>query len=107
MLADLRDVPWVDVCKLFTDSRLAVPGCFDYKLKSVGRALHARGAIEHTWPEGEIGNGLQAMRHAHALYTDGGMRTRKRTHDGLTTVQRYNVADTAVLYDIVELLEDM
>ena len=102
VLESLRGLPWLDMCKLFVDSRLAVHGSFDYKLKHVARALYARGGIAHTWPDGEIENGLHAMQHARELYSMG--RTRKRTRDGLSAIRRYNETDTAVLFDIVQLV---
>jgi hypothetical protein len=98
----LGRVEWLDVCRVFTDSRLAVRGCFDYKLKSVAKALHAAGKLERTWEESDVMNGLDAMHAAKRHYASS--QTRKRLRDGLSTVQHYNEMDTRVLHDIVVLL---
>lgn len=98
----LLGIQWLDMCAVFVTNRLAIRGCFDYKLKHVAKALHALGKLSRTWEDGGVSNGLEAMHKAKEHYDSS--LTRKRSRDGLSLVQRYNETDTRVLYDITLLV---
>jgi hypothetical protein len=57
----LRSLPWVDLEKVFRKSGSAIPGQWDYSLKTVAKAL---GAVDRSfdpqWP-GDLDTGLRAM----------------------------------------------
>ena len=61
------------MCRVFTDSRLAIRGCFDYKLKGVAKALHAAGKLERTCAESDVMNGIDGP-HAIRTRQKGGAR---------------------------------
>lgn len=60
-LERLRDLPWVDVRKVFADAPIGVPGAWAYGLKEVVKAM-GEYAPEYRspWPE-ELSSGLGAM----------------------------------------------
>lgn len=57
----LRNLPWVDLQKVFLEGAAAVPGAWDFGLKSVARALGEYDPVYAVqWP-GELDEGLQVM----------------------------------------------
>ena len=61
----LTDFLFVDLCEIFQQSRFALPGMFNYKLKDMCAAL------EITWPSGGPADGLDAMALAIQAYLGG------------------------------------
>jgi len=88
---------WVDLCTVFQKEPIAIPGCFDFQLKHVVRALVAIGKLPstHLWAQGGVQDGLAAMHRAEAVYEAGSACS------GLEEVRKYNKADVLVLVDIV------
>lgn len=98
----LHRLNWIDMCQIFICERVALTGCFDYKLKHIAKALHAHGKITHVWEEeSEVSNGLQAMRFAQQYYETP---TAPASIAMMKTIQKYNEMDTRVLYEIVQFV---
>jgi hypothetical protein len=65
----LRNLPWTDLSKLFTDGPAAVPGCYTTGLKHVAKALGKLDSrYDPGWPE-ELAEGLGAMVMGWKAYT--------------------------------------
>lgn len=93
------DFKFVDMCKWFTDSNIAVKGALDYKLKSVAKSMKNHNFIDISWPE-EISNGLNAMNMAYNYYTsDIGH------HSLILTIEDYNEVDCKSMYEIHNYLK--
>lgn len=61
---------WIDMYDLFTKHPITIKGCFDFKLKSVTKALYKHNLIDTTWPDTGIADGFTAMMEASKLYKD-------------------------------------
>ena len=80
---------------------ITVRGAFDFKLKSLARAMHNAGLIETTWGDGPV-DGLGAMVGAwwcdgEAARTGGSMRD----FELMQEIERYNEVDCRVMAEIV------
>ena len=98
----LDDLRWVDALPIFKNEPVIVPGAFDFKLKSVANALHARGEITTRWEDG-VCNGYEATVLAKQLYDT--RRTRQEHEARFDEIRRYNEIDTRVLLEIVLFLQ--
>ena len=92
---------WVDLCDVFVREPIAIPGCFDFKLKHVVKALAAIGALPSTanlWgqDDGAIQDGRAAMEIAEQAY-----KGLQPAHV-FEQLQTYNEADVLVLWDVLE-----
>ena len=57
----LRNLPWVDLQKIFLNGPCAIPGAWDYSLKPIAKALGQLDAsYDPHWP-GDLDEGLRAM----------------------------------------------
>lgn len=56
-----------DMCRWFMDDEICIKGAFDFKLKSVTRALHTAGLTPITWDD-NVSSGLDAMNQAYIYY---------------------------------------
>lgn len=92
---------WVDVLDMFHREEIVVRGAFDYKLKSIAKALHRLGRIQTSW-EDAVQNGYDAMQQARQVYV--GRRTRRQHVQALDAIRRYNQIDTQVLVEITQCL---
>ncbi len=96
----LRRLPWFDLQKVLLDAPAAVPGAWDYSLKTVARALGDLDPAYCTeWPE-DLDVGLQAMVMGWRSY---------QTEDPATTAEmgllrRYLEADCQALWQILRWL---
>ena len=102
---DWPDLPWFD---FLTQVMRAVPvtvrGAFDFKLKSLAKAMHAAGLIETTWGDGPV-DGLGAMVgawwcDAEAARTGASMRE----FELMREIERYNEVDCRAMAEIVAWL---
>ena len=74
----ISTLPWVDLCSVFTKTPIGIPGCFEFGLKKVAKAL-SNYAPEFgvEWPEG-LGDGLSAQVMSWAAYaTDNPKKTKE------------------------------
>ena len=93
---------WVDMAKIFTDTPIAIKGCYNYKLKNISSAMQRHGMIESTWPKG-IMNGVDCAAVAHILYETRDVDI----HDSkeMDQIIRYNEVDCKVLWEIMSYLQ--
>lgn len=91
---------WVDLCDVFVREPIAIPNCFDYKLKHVVKALAAIGALPSTanlWAQDSaIQDGRTAMEIAEQAYNG------QQPAHVFQQLQTYNEADVLVLWDVLE-----
>lgn len=94
---------WADLSQVFIHEPIAIPGCFDYQLKHVVRALVRLGAMPSTyvWDTNGVQDGLSAMRQAEEAYAAGAYSEESGWNAQLEEIRRYNEADVMVLVDVV------
>jgi uncharacterized protein len=96
----LRHLPWIDLCKVFSDGPTAIPGALTFKLKDVAKALGAMdAAYDPKWPE-ELAEGLQAMVMGWRAYASGDAKTSKE----LPLIEQYLEADCRALWQVLRWL---
>jgi hypothetical protein len=102
---DWPALPWFDfLSRVIRVVPITVRGAFDFKLKSLAKAMHAEGLIETTWGDGPV-DGLGAM--VGAWWCDGeAARTGSSMRDFelMREIERYNEVDCRVMAEIVAWL---
>jgi hypothetical protein len=99
------DIKYIDMYKVFTSDLICVKGAYNYKLKSIGKALYKLGKIKTAWPDTDITNGQIAMLEAIKYY-------KNKKNDCLTEIDnntfndiiKYNEVDCKIIWEIVEYL---
>lgn len=92
------NLKFVDMCKIFKESRISVRGCLNFKLKNIASAMHSHGLIKTKW-DTEITDGLSA---ALKLYD-----TDTNFSNHISTITKYNEVDVRVLGEIFEYLSSL
>lgn len=96
---------WADLCQVFLNEPIAIPGCFDYQLKHVIPALVRMGAMPstHVWASDGVQNGRAAQCQAEEVYAQGGLISEgSEVHqETMAGIRVYNEADVMVLVDVV------
>ncbi len=98
-------LPWFDfLTQVVRVAPVAVRGAFDFKLKSLAKAMHAAGLIETTWGDGPV-DGLGAMVgawwcDAEAARVGGSMRDLEL----MAEIERYNKVDCRTMAELVAWL---
>jgi hypothetical protein len=87
----------VDMCKIFREGQIILPGQFGYGLKEIGGLMHQYGMIQTGWGNADISNGLDAMVEAIQVYKV------KYNQDFFNEVIRYNYVDCKVMQEIASL----
>ena len=90
---------WSDLCEVFLKEPITVPGCFDFQLKHIIKALVRIQILpeKHLWAEDGLQDGLTAMNMAEQAY-------RECTYQAFDEIQKYNEADVLVLHDLIMCL---
>ena len=90
---------WKDLCDIFLKEPITIPGCFDFQLKHIIKALVHIGILpkKHMWAEDGLQDGLTAMHMAEQAY-------RECTYQVFDDIQKYNEADVLVLHDLIVYL---
>jgi acyl-CoA synthetase (AMP-forming)/AMP-acid ligase II len=97
------DIKYVDMYKVFTDERIGVKGAYNYKLKSIGRAMYNLKKIETEWPDTEITNGQIAMLEAVKYYQNKESDTlTEKDNQTFDDIIKYNEVDCKIIWEIVE-----
>jgi hypothetical protein len=95
-----EDLKLIDLCKLFRDNKVILPGQFSYGLKEISRLMKKYGFIETTWEEDSgIASGMDAMVEAIRTYryrTDPKVKSKF-----FEQVRQYNYVDCKVMQEIV------
>lgn len=85
---------WFDLQEYFQDNLITIKGCYNFKLKSICKALYHHKLIDTKWND-DITNGLDCSVDALEQYLDG--------HD-FTEVLKYNEYDCKGMWEIIRLL---
>jgi len=93
---------FVDLCQIFQNSEIGIPGAFNYGLKEISTSLHRLQLIPTNWEEPL--NGLQAMIAVLRCQQDldHGRCSSLNSSPIIQKLIRYNYTDCRVMYDIVE-----
>ena len=114
----LKNIIWVDLCKIFTDEPIVVNGAFKFKLKDIAKNMYKHGFIKTTWDEiGEsnssvISDGLSAMIEAinyykeNEHYDDKDLTDDKVNDNQIDSIRRYNEIDCKVMLEIAQYLRE-
>ena len=99
---DWPSLPWFDfLSRVVRAVPVTVRGAFDFKLKSLAKAMHAAGLIETTWVDGPV-DGLGAMVgawwcNAEVARVGGSMRDFELMH----AIESYNEVDCRTMAELV------
>jgi hypothetical protein len=97
------NVELFNLLNVFRDNHIAIKDCFNYKLKSVGKALHKHNLIKTIWDKDNICmNGKDAMIIALNCYNKNEIES-----DMMNKIIHYNSIDCNVLYEILDLLRNI
>ncbi len=88
-----------DMCKWFKDDEICVKGAFDFKLKSVTRALCQAGLTQVNWDDSVCG-GLDAMNQAY-IYYKSDLSDKKILKD----IEYYNEIDCKSMAEIHSIIQ--
>lgn len=94
------DLEMIDLCKLFKEAHVGLPGCYSYGLKGVAKSLHKLGLIQTTWSDGLDGNqAMVATWKAEEIALKEGKTIPEV--DFMESIIKYNYVDCKVLEEIV------
>jgi hypothetical protein len=97
-----EEILWVDMCSVFTNSKIVVKGSLTFKLKDIAKAMYNSGLIVTCWKDGAMSNGLTAMRDAIKYYF-----SESRDETIMNSILEYNLIDCKVIWDIVKCLRNL
>ena len=97
-----EEILWVDMCSVFTNSKIVVKGSLTFKLKDIAKAMYNSGLIVTCWKDGAMSNGLSAMRDAIKYYF-----SESRDETIMNSILEYNLIDCKVIWDIVKCLRNL
>ena len=95
---DYCEIRWVDMCSIFTSNPIVVKGALTFKLKDIAKALYKAGLIQSSWTDDKMSDGMMAMTTAIDYYFGD------RNRDIMDSIQRYNMIDCKVIWEIVACL---
>lgn len=91
-----------DLSRVFTKQPIVINGVYNYKLKTVVRALHAMGYIKTSWDDmNQCGDGLTAMFLASQYYD---MPESERDGKVMNDIIEYNKVDCSSVSELLEFL---
>lgn len=98
-------IEWCDVFALCRTEKFTIPGCLNFSLKSVTKALYKLGYIDHIWPESPIDGGLKASMALLRCYEQN-ERYKIPVEECIWAreLSNYLSVDTYAVYSIVKLL---
>lgn len=91
-----------DLRKLFENNYIAIKGSYNYKLKSISKALYNLKLINTTWDNSNCSNGLDAMVLAIEYYNNE--KKSENQNKIMDDIIYYNKIDCMVMFDILQLL---
>lgn len=99
----VKKLKFVDLCKLFIDNRLTLPGCFSFGLKDVGKYIIAQPNSNTTqsWNENENGNWIN-KKLSSILKNNSSVNL--STIPEYQDILRYNRIDFTILKQIIEFI---
>jgi hypothetical protein len=99
---------WYDMYELFTKLPITIKNCYNFKLKSVAKAMLNNNLITTGWKENGVGNGLTAMITAIEIYNnlDKNNSNNLKRNKTYKSIIDYNEIDCKVLWDISNYLRD-
>lgn len=102
----LSSIVWVDMYDVFVREPIVVKGALNFRLKSIGKAMHKLGYIETTWENNGVNDGLQAMMSAIKLYKQ---KLNDESYDvtqdkTMLNIIKYNENDCKIMWEIVQCL---
>lgn len=96
-------INWCDVHQLCKDESLSIPGCFNYSLKSVAKALHKWKCIDDIWLPSPIENGMCATIALLRCSEDAIKNNRNMSQSiWMEELERYLLLDIYTVYSIVK-----
>ena len=98
----LRKLPWVDLQKAFLDGPGAIPGSWDFGLKSMAKALSEHDPQYAFLWSGELDEGLRVMVMGWEAYQDA----QPLETDELQAISHYLETDCKALWQILRSLRD-
>ena len=102
-----KECSWLDLYKMFTSVPITIKKCYNFKLKSVTKALYDNKLIHTTWPDNGIAEGLGAMFSAIDVYKQidkGNVNEALSTHKVYKSIIDYNEIDCKAMWDIKRYL---
>lgn len=94
----IKDITWIDLCKLFIDEPIVLKGAKNFNLKEIGKNLYNLGLIKTCWFDGPS-NGLDAMMFAIDYY-------KNKAPNNMNHILRYNEIDCKIIWDITNYLRN-
>jgi hypothetical protein len=93
-----------DLSRVFTKQPIVIKGAYNYKLKTVVRALHGMGYIKTSWDDmNQCGDGLTAMFLASQYYD---MQESERDDKIMNDIIEYNKVDCSSVSELLEFLRN-
>ena len=94
----LKNIVWIDLCKIFQNEPIVIKGSLKFKLKDIAKSMYHNGLIKTTWNLSEINDGLSAMVDAIDYYNH------PENNKKMEQIKKYNEIDCKVIWEIVEYL---
>lgn len=101
-----RSVLWLDMYYVFTNEPVVVHGALNFKLKSIGKAMHKLGYVETVWGDDGPSDGLEAMISAIKLYKQNLSDSSFNVIESkvMSDIAKYNEVDCKIIWEVVSHL---
>ncbi len=93
---DFPEIDWMDLYKYFNSTPITIKGCYNFKLKSVAKAMLSHGMISTEY--GDLADGVECSAAAYCYYR-GHLPERV-----MQDIIHYNEVDCKVMWEIVQYL---
>lgn len=101
-----KSVLWLDMYYVFTNEPVVVHGALNFRLKSVGKAMHKLGYVETVWGDDGPSDGLEAMISAIKLYKQNLSDPSFNVIASkiMADIAKYNEVDCKIIWEVVSHL---
>jgi putative phage-type endonuclease len=102
----VRKLNLIDICELFKNFEVGVPGCFGFGVKEIAKTFHSRGWIRTIWPDNLTGEDAMIAAYDAEKECESGKYSQLKEVPLMVDFVKYNYVDCKVMEEIVSYVRD-